>query len=175
MPYIRRVHAVKDKFLKRKWKSRWKSWTLKLLADYQDVQNKIRSSLHAAFSTAKDEARSPTHREIVKMAILYLDAVIEEALRYAPTATTTIRTTTQDVGVLGHVIPKNTEDYLLSQGPRIFSPAFSIQDSLRSESVLAAKDRIGSWDLKTWDCSILSAGSERRMGKRCLVLLLVFC
>jgi hypothetical protein len=70
---------------------------------------------------------------------------------------------------------KNTEVYLLSQIPSIFSPAFSIPDSFRSESVSAAKDRIGSWDLKTWDCSILSAGAERRIGKRCLMLLLVFC
>ena len=104
-----------------------------------------------------------------------MDAVIEEALRYARTATTTIRTTTHDVEILGHVIPKkNTEVYLLSQIPSIFSPAFSIPDSFRSESVSAAKDRIGSWGLKTWDCSILSAGSERRMGKTASGLLLTF-
>jgi cytochrome P450 len=122
------------------------AWTLKLLADYQDAQNKLRSSLHAAFSTAKGETRPPTHREIVKTAVPHLDAVIEEALPYASTATTILRTTTQDVEILGHVIPKTTEIYSLSQGPSIFSPTFSIPDSLRSESVLAAKDRIGSWD-----------------------------
>jgi hypothetical protein len=41
---------------------------------------------------------------------------------------------------------KNSEVYLLSQGPSIFSPAFSIPNSLRSESALAARDHIGSWD-----------------------------
>lgn len=98
------------------------SWTLKLLADYQDIQNKLRSSLHAAFSTAKDEARSPTHREIVKTAILYMDAVIEEALRYAHTATTTIRTTTQDVEILGHVIPKKHRGLLAQPNPQHLQP-----------------------------------------------------
>jgi cytochrome P450 len=109
------------------------AWTLKLLADYQDVQNKLRSSLHAAFSTAKGEARPPTHREIVKTAMPYLDVVIEEALRYARTVTTTIRTTTQDVEVLGHVIPKKKLRGLLAQPrpqhlqPRLLHPELLTQ------------------------------------------------
>ncbi|KAE9378358.1 cytochrome P450 [Stipitochalara longipes BDJ] len=96
------------------------AWTLKILADYQD--------------------------EIVKSVIPYLDAVIEEAIRYSRTSTTVIRTATTDVQVLGATIPKGTEVFLLSQGPSIFSPAFPIPDYLRSESALSAKDRIGSWD-----------------------------
>jgi cytochrome P450 len=124
------------------------TWTLKMLTDYQDVQEKLRSTLHSSFVTPKSENRPPTHQEIVKSVIPYLDAVIEEAIRYSRTSTTVIRTTATDVQVLGATIPKDTEVFLLSQGPSIFSPAFPIPDSLRSKSALAAKDRIGSWDPK---------------------------
>jgi cytochrome P450 len=72
--------------------------------------------------------------------------VIEEASRYSRTAPTLVRTTTVDALVLGAVIPKSTEVLLLTQGPSVFSPAFLIDDKLRSAGYLAANDRIGSWD-----------------------------
>jgi cytochrome P450 len=122
------------------------AWTTKMLADNQDVQSKLRSTLYSSFPTAKDESRPPTYQEIVKSSIPYLDAVIEEAIRYSRTSTIVIRTTTTDAQVLGAVIPKDTEVFLLNQSISIFSPAFPIPDSLRSESTLAAKDRIGSWN-----------------------------
>lgn len=117
-----------------------------MLADHQRVQDKLRSTLYSSFSTAKLEARPPTCQEILKLTIPYLDAVIEEAFRYSRTVPTIVRTTTVDAIVLGAVIPKNTEVLLLAQGPSLFSPAFPIDDKLRSAGCLAAKDRIGSWD-----------------------------
>lgn len=34
----------------------------------------------------------------------------------------------------------------MGNGPGIFSPAFEIDDSLRSKSFLSANDRVGTWD-----------------------------
>jgi cytochrome P450 len=122
------------------------TWTLKMLTDYQDVQEKLRLTLNSSFSTPKSENRPPTHQEIVKLVIPYLDALIKEAICYSRTSTIVIRTTTTDVQVLGTTIPKDTQVFLLSQGPSIFNSAFRTPDSLRSKSALAPKDRIGSWD-----------------------------
>lgn len=122
------------------------SWTLKVLAEDQDTQSKLRSALHSAFPTAKAEARPPTYQEIIKTTIPYLDAVTEEAIRFSRAVPAVGRQTTVDTQVLGHLLPKGTEVIILTNGPSIFSPPFPIDDKLRSAGCLSAKDRIGSWD-----------------------------
>jgi cytochrome P450 len=122
------------------------TWTLKFLADHQDVQNKLRSTLHSSFANAKIENRQPSYQEITKTVIPYLDAVIEESIRYSRTTPSAIRTALNDVEVLGHRIPKGTDVFLMSNGPSIFSPSFPISDTLRSPTALAAKERVGAWD-----------------------------
>jgi len=51
-----------------------------------------------------------------------------------------------DTEILGKKIPKGTDVVLMGQGPSMFTPSFSIPDSLRSPSFHAAKETVGSWD-----------------------------
>ncbi|KAL4964198.1 cytochrome P450 monooxygenase [Aspergillus stella-maris] len=124
------------------------SWGLKFLADNPGVQEKFRSELRAAHMDAVTERRLPSAQEITGTAIHYRDAVVEEIIRCSLTESAVIRTTLTDVQVLGHWIPKGTEVFFMGNGPSIFTPAFAIDDSLRTPSCLAAKETIRSWDPK---------------------------
>lgn len=57
-------------------------WILKLLADYPDVQVKLREELQAIFTGAiQEENRLPTAAEIISTKLPCLDAVLEEVVR----------------------------------------------------------------------------------------------
>jgi cytochrome P450 len=88
----------------------------------------------------------PNIQEITKLSIPYFDAVIEEILRCGNTSTGTSRIALVDVEILGRKIPKGTEVMLMSNAPSVRSPAFQIDDSLRSASYRSAKDRFGTWN-----------------------------
>lgn len=122
------------------------NWSLKFLADNQSVQAKLRSALRSAHPVAVAENRKPTAQEIAKTSIPYRDAVQEECLRCSLTEPSVVRKATVDTDILGCRIPKGTDVFFMGNGPSIFSPAFHIDDSLRSQGALAAKERIGSWD-----------------------------
>ena len=92
------------------------------------------------------EKRKPTYQEVTKTAVPYLDASVEELIRCSLTEATVTRESMVDVDVLGHRIPKGTAFFLLGNGPGVFTPAFEIDDSLRSPSALAAKEIVGTWD-----------------------------
>ncbi|GJC80907.1 cytochrome P450 monooxygenase TRI13 [Colletotrichum liriopes] len=98
--------------------------------------------LWAAHAEAHAENRPPSHDEISKAKIPYLDAVIEEILRLAHTSPVVERQCTQDTVILGHHIPKDTLIIFPNSGPSFTSPAVEINEKLRSEtSQLAAKER----------------------------------
>ncbi|KAL5323528.1 hypothetical protein ACEPPN_008066 [Leptodophora sp. 'Broadleaf-Isolate-01'] len=122
------------------------TWGLKFLADNPDVQNKLRAEIFAGHAAAVSENRKPTAAEIAKTNIPYLDAAQEEIIRCSLTEAAVVRTSTVDTELLGKRIPKGTDVFFMGNGPSIFSPAFQIDDSLRSQSALTAKDRIGTWD-----------------------------
>jgi hypothetical protein len=124
------------------------TWGQKNLADNPDVQNKLRAELRAAHADAAAEKRMPTFQEINKTPVHYRDAVIEEILRCSLTEASAVRTALVDAEVLGHGIPKDTEVFLMGNGPRIFSPEFDIDDSLRTQSCLESKDKVGTWNHK---------------------------
>nr|POE75187.1 trans-cinnamate 4-monooxygenase [Quercus suber]POE94732.1 trans-cinnamate 4-monooxygenase [Quercus suber] len=88
-------------------------WGLKYLTGYQDVQQKLRQSMIQAFSDAKQTGRQPTADEISKTALPYLDAFIEESLRCSCIISVNIRVATQDAPLLGCVVPKGTDVYML--------------------------------------------------------------
>jgi cytochrome P450 len=115
-----------------------------MLTDNQDAQSKLRSEIRLALSKAQTEKRPPSYQEIIKTAIPHLEAVTK-VIRYARTVLSAIRTAMVDTTVLGCRIPKGTNVFLSIPGPGIFSPAFPIDDSLRSQSALAAKDVVGGW------------------------------
>ncbi|TID01590.1 Cytochrome P450 3A11 [Colletotrichum higginsianum] len=122
-------------------------WGVKFLADNPRTQTRLRQDLWDAHAEALVEKRAPTHDEITKAKIPYLDAVIEEILRVGHTVPVIDRQCTQDTVILGHHIPEGTHVFLPNFGPSFTSPPNEIDETLRGEtSQLAAKERgIRSW------------------------------
>ncbi|KAI1622060.1 cytochrome P450 [Exophiala viscosa] len=121
------------------------SWALKHLAVNQNAQSTLRSHLRNAYEAAAKEHRNPTAHEITSVRIPYLDATIEEVVRTACIFPGVVRIATVDTTVLGHVIPKGTNLFLLQMGPGYFLPPFPIADSQRHESSLKAQYQVGAW------------------------------
>lgn len=124
------------------------AWTLKFLTAYQDVQTNLRRELHTQLNNTSETGGSPTAPEIGSARLPYFEAVIEEALRCGEITQTNIRTTRQDVNILGHLIPKDTEVMMLNNGPGIFMPLLQVEEEKRTESSRAAIDKFGGWDPK---------------------------
>lgn len=99
------------------------------------------TSLHEA----RTEKRWPNEREILRTPMPYLDALVEEMLRLAQPVPGLVRQATVDTQILGRHIPKGTEVFMPVNGPGFFSPAFPIDDSLRTSQCLEAKSRIRTW------------------------------
>lgn len=122
-------------------------WSMKWLAGFPAVQSRLRNELRAAYSSAHTASRVPTAHEIATTPIHYLDACIEELVRYSQTAPITSRTAATDAVVLGHVIPKGTLVVMLGGSGGILKPAHSIPDELRSSAYLnAGGGKTGAWD-----------------------------
>ncbi|KAJ8106065.1 hypothetical protein ONZ43_g7189 [Nemania bipapillata] len=58
------------------------AWMVKHIADYPEAQTKLREALRTGYSAAYSEGRQPTAVELWKTQVPYLDAVLEESLRY---------------------------------------------------------------------------------------------
>lgn len=112
---------------------------------YQSVQSRLRDDLKKAFGKAVESGAWPTAADISSASIPYLDAVIEESLRYASVATLIIRTATCDTQILGCHIPKGTDIVLPLTGPSMTEPALDISESRRTGSCRAAKDNVPTW------------------------------
>ncbi|KAK8080418.1 hypothetical protein PG997_008236 [Apiospora hydei] len=121
-------------------------WGLKHLAADQRVQTTLRESLRAAYADAVSEGRQPTFAEIIKTQVPYLDAVVEEILRVTGPVRTLFRTAAVDTTILGHHVPKGTQIFLPITGPSFTTPAFAIEESLRSPSSQSHKNMRGTWD-----------------------------
>ena len=117
----------------------------KLIGQHQEVQSKLRQALQSAYSAAVAEKRQPTAKEITKTSVPYLDAVIEESLRFHPAVPAIIRNATVDTEILGHKIPKNTDVFMVNEGPGFKSPPIPVDNRLRSETSLQ-KHWGGTWD-----------------------------
>lgn len=114
-------------------------WGLKCLSDNQASQTHLRSNLRTSFLATDTENRNPSVREIISTSIPYLDATIEEILRHAGTIPCIDRQATADTEILGHFVPKGTTMYILSSGPSIKTPAFEVDENLRSKTCQDAK------------------------------------
>lgn len=122
-------------------------WGVKHMADNPYTQQKLRRQLFTSLHEARSEGRWPTEREILRTPMPYLDAIVEEMLRLAQPVPGLVRQATVDTQILGHHIPKGTEVFMPVNGPGFFSPAFAIDDGLRTAECLDAKtkDRIRTW------------------------------
>ncbi|KAK7432279.1 hypothetical protein QQZ08_001224 [Neonectria magnoliae] len=121
------------------------SWWVKYMSRHQRVQDRLRIELRQAHSPAIEEARWPTIQEITSTSIPYLDAVMEETVRYAAVATLIVRTSTCDTEILGYPIPKGVNVILPLTGPSIKEPAISIPEHMRSTASQRDKGRVPAW------------------------------
>jgi cytochrome P450 len=83
--------------------------------------------------------------EICETSVPYLDAVMEETLRYASVATLIVRTSTCDTQILGYPIPKGTDVMLPLTGPSMTQPALPIRELSRSLESQQSKDQVPPW------------------------------
>ncbi|EMF14025.1 cytochrome P450 [Sphaerulina musiva SO2202] len=126
-------------------------WGLKYLTGYQNVQQKLRTSLLDAFCEARQAGRQPTAKEICKTSIPYLDAFIEESLRHSCVISVNMRVAIRDADVLGYVVPRGTDVYMLTNGPSILRPAMPIDENKRSHSSREYKSSADSWNSENLD------------------------
>ncbi|USW50173.1 Putative cytochrome P450 [Septoria linicola] len=109
-----------------------------------DVQRKLRQSLRAVHGEAVRSGRMPQAEEITRETCHYLDAFIDEVLRHSAVVPLNIRVATTDVPLLGHVVPKGVDVFMLANGPSMTSPAFPIDELKRtttSRELAADADR----------------------------------
>ncbi|KAI4871003.1 cytochrome P450 [Hypoxylon rubiginosum] len=125
-------------------------WSTKFMTDNQRVQSKLRAVLFDTFGGGEDNGGAPpTPGQITATRIPYLDAVIEEIVRCAQTASSATRMTLRDTQLLGHHIPKGVDVFMLSNGPGYMAPNDlneTIPEHARSPSSQESKGRaIPSW------------------------------
>jgi cytochrome P450 len=109
------------------------------------VQNKLRGVIKAAFPDAISESRQPTAKEIIGANVPYLEAVMEECMRYSSLTPIVAREAIVDTVLLGHRIPKGTSLYICSTGPGYQTKPVHVNDSARSETS-RTKHWGGEWD-----------------------------
>ncbi|RBA18288.1 hypothetical protein FPRO05_10583 [Fusarium proliferatum] len=124
------------------------AWTLKFLTTHQNVQKKVRDELREECSAAVERGDAPTVSEIMSARLPYFEAMIEESTRCGSVTQTNIRTTMQEVNILGHMVPKHTEILMLNNGPGSFMPPLSVDEEKRSESSKGTAGKIGQWNVK---------------------------
>lgn len=88
-------------------------WGLKILTAHQDIQQKLREELKATFPDDTAAGKVPSAQDIATTSTPYLDAVYEEMLRCVGSTPALVRTTTKDVDLMGHFVPKGVTVFLL--------------------------------------------------------------
>ncbi|KAL1870952.1 hypothetical protein Plec18167_007259 [Paecilomyces lecythidis] len=91
-------------------------WGMKILTAYQDIQQRLRAEVKSTFPEAATAGTVPSAEDIATTSTPYLDAVYEEMLRCVGSTPALVRTTTQDVNLMNHHIPKGTTVFLLTRG-----------------------------------------------------------
>nr|POE79794.1 cytochrome p450 4v2 [Quercus suber] len=121
------------------------SWGFKYLTARQDVQHKIRQELRSTFRESLETSRQPSAEEFSKSRLPYLDAFSEEVLRHCCVVPANVRETMHDAVVLGHVIPRGVDIYMLTTGPSMMEPAMSVDESKRSVTSKEYKGDMDEW------------------------------
>ena len=108
------------------------SFLVKRLGLHTEVQANLRHQLRETHTLAAAERRMPSQEEIVASRIPYLDAFVEEVLRCNTPSPAVIKEASQDMMVLGHLIPKGTQMFFPLWGPSMDEPACAVDESKRS-------------------------------------------
>ncbi|KAK7977179.1 hypothetical protein PG988_004669 [Apiospora saccharicola] len=125
-------------------------WSIKFLADHPRVQHKLRAVLARRFEPDDGSEAIPTPDQITGSRIPYLDAVVEEVIRCAQTASSATRMTLADnTPLLGRRLPRGVDVYMLSNGPGYMTANDlneTIPESARSPSSRESKGRaVPAW------------------------------
>ena len=121
-------------------------WLMRRLMAHPDQQTKIRDNLHETYAVAWKEKRLPTCAELVKRPAPYLDAFIEEVLRFNCPVVTILVATRMDTLVLGHPIPGDTLVFLNLTGPSFNKLSVPVEESVRSATAQKYKPPRADWD-----------------------------
>ncbi|KAK2732569.1 cytochrome p450 monooxygenase [Colletotrichum kahawae] len=121
------------------------TWLMRRLLAHPEEQTKIRADLRASYGAAWQQKRLPTADELTKHAP-YLDAFIEEVLRFNCPVVTIMVTTRQDTVVLGHPIPGDTQVFLNLTGPSLNMPSVSVDEEVRSLTSQKHRPSRENWD-----------------------------
>lgn len=120
-------------------------WLMRRLMASHAEQSKIRNSLRTTYGAAWKEKRLPTAEELIKHDS-YLDAFIEEVLRFNSPVVTIMVMTRMDTIILGHPVPGDTQVFLNLTGPSLNMPAVPVEESTRSETSQKYKPSRADWD-----------------------------
>lgn len=124
-------------------------WAMKYLTANPDVQIKLRNSLREVHERAHRNGGLPSAQEMAQADVPYLEAFIQEVHRVGNSVSSIVRATTKDAVVLGHVIPKGTDVFMLTNGPSYKTPPLEIEETIRSKTSRENKDKFGVWDDET--------------------------
>ncbi|KAF4455710.1 hypothetical protein F53441_2027 [Fusarium austroafricanum] len=139
------------------------AWGLKILTSNPSVQKKLRDKLQEAFPDVARDARSLTYQELSSANIPYLDAVVDEVLRYGNPVGFLARQAQCDTTVLGHHIPRGTNVWIMANGPGYLEPNLMMDDTQRS---LGARRDSKSTLTGIWDDKDISKFKPERWLER---------
>ncbi|KKY29302.1 putative cytochrome p450 [Diaporthe ampelina] len=128
------------------------AWSVKLLADSPGPQARLRAELRAALPAAAAGRRAPSYAELAGAHVPYLDATVEEVLRHANSIAFVVRRAMCDAPVLGRVVPRDTNVFLMANGAGYLTPNRPVEpDALRGPGARRgvasnARALTGVWD-----------------------------
>ncbi|GAM83031.1 hypothetical protein ANO11243_010170 [Dothideomycetidae sp. 11243] len=126
------------------------TWAVKLLADHPEVQERLRADFKAAYPDAVASGTLPSAEDIAAANVPFLDATMEEILRIGQTFAGQTRRARHDTEVLGCLVPRGTDVFLMANGPGFVMPdpfVRRIPESDRSVTSRETKDRtVPEWD-----------------------------
>ncbi|KAF2758044.1 cytochrome P450 [Pseudovirgaria hyperparasitica] len=111
------------------------AWCVKFLSLYQSAQNELRKALQSSFSKPRSKISAT---DIIDTDIPYLDAFLQETLRFAVTAGAIVRRTTVDTQILGYHVPAGTD---VIMNTRVLKTPRNIPEDLRSPTSRAAYEK----------------------------------
>ncbi|KAF5027019.1 hypothetical protein F66182_894 [Fusarium sp. NRRL 66182] len=121
------------------------AWIIRRLMANPEEQAKLCANLRETYRDAWEEKRIPTAQELITHAP-YLDAFLEEVLRYNCPVVTIMMVARRDTAILGHHVPENTPVFLNLTGASMSRPSIPVDESSRSKSARAFRPTRDSWD-----------------------------
>ena len=107
---------------------------VKHLGEEQQAQTRLRAALFEAYAEDRANNREPKLKDILRTNIPYLDAFIEEVLRFKNPSLAFNRVALEDLTISSHYVPKETMIIFATYGPALNNAGSPIDECVRSES-----------------------------------------